>query len=139
MTDLHLKKIVSPIDESSRVGGHQVPKDGSVAMLQQDAQTSPEVAERFFNLLASVAGQSRGYLPHLHHCHWVPAPQGLSCHRQEADTLPPAVLLCPSHLFWKAKLRAWPGVVAASATGNPWKVFTTVTFKAPSFSPHNVG
>ena len=51
-----------------------VPKNGSIASLEQDAHSAPQVGGSFPLILASVAGKSRSQLLHLPLGIWVPSP-----------------------------------------------------------------
>ena len=72
-----------------------VPKNGSIASLEQDAHSAPQVGGSFPLILASVAGKSRSQLLHLPLGIWVPSPKGLCHNWQESNPLSPALLLCP--------------------------------------------
>ena len=72
-----------------------VPKNGSIASLEQDAHSAPQVGGSFPLILASVAGKSRSQLLHLPLGIWVPSPKGLYHHWQESNPLPPTLFLCP--------------------------------------------
>ena len=49
----------------SRLVWDPVPKNGSIASLEQDAHSAPQVGGSFPLILASVAGKSRSQLLHL--------------------------------------------------------------------------
>ena len=79
----------------SRLIWDPVPKNGSIASLEQDAHSAPQVGGSFPLILASVAGKSRSQLLHLPLGIWVPSPKGLYHHWQESNPLSPTLLLCP--------------------------------------------
>ena len=79
----------------SRLIWNPVPKNGSIASLEQDAHSAPQVGGSFPLILASVAGKSRSQLLHLPLGIWVPSPKGLHHHWQKRNPLSPTLLLCP--------------------------------------------
>ena len=62
----------------SRLIWDPVPKNGSIASLEQDAHSAPQVGGSFPLILASVAGKSRSQLLHLPLGIWVPSPPKVS-------------------------------------------------------------
>ena len=79
----------------SRLIWDPVPKNSSIASLEQDAHSAPQVGGSFPLILASVAGKSRSQLLHLPLGIWVPSPKGLCHNWQESNPLSPTLLLCP--------------------------------------------
>ena len=72
-----------------------VPKNGSIAALQQDAHSAPHMGDSFSLLLPSVACQRSSQLLHLSSSFRVPPLKGFRHNWQEGDPLPSALLFCP--------------------------------------------
>ena len=79
--------------------GNPVSQNRSVAPLQQNCQTIPEVVDSLALLLSRVPGKRRDKLLDLPLPNTVLPTKSFCCQRKESHTLPPAQLLCTTQLL----------------------------------------